>query len=159
MARYLSSYGTVVSIALLSSLVVALTLIPLASSRIFTGREKTKRKPLQFLTDGYASTMGFLLRWRITALIVMALIGWASYSVLKQIDREQMPRVAEREVNIDLLFENSYSMDEIESIFAGLEQRLLDRQEEFEITSVASEFGRRGGRGGRLLRRRRPRGT
>ena len=150
MSRYMSGFGTVVSIALLSSLVVGLTLIPLASSRMFTGREKKKQKSLLLLTDGYAAAMGFLLKWRFTALIVMALIGWASYSVLMRIDREQMPRVAEREVNIDILFENSYTMDEIESIFAELEQLLLDRQAEFEITSVASEFGRRGGRSGRL---------
>ena len=150
MARYLSSYGTTVSIALLSSLVVALTLIPLASSRILTGRGKTKRKPLQFLTDGYASTMGFLLRWRITALIVMALIGWASYSVLKQIDREQMPRVAGRQIRLDVLFERSYTLDRIELIHGQLEQLLLDRREEFEIAAVGSEFGRRSGRSGRL---------
>ena len=145
----MGGFGTTVSIALLSSLVVGLTLVPLASSRIFTGREKQKQKSLLLLTDGYAAIMGFLLRWRFTALIVMALIGWASYSLLMNIDREQMPRVAEREVNIDILFERSYSLDEVESIFARLVERLLERQEELEIASVGSEFGRRSGRSGR----------
>ncbi len=149
-SKYMSDFGTTVSIALLSSLVVGLTLVPLASSRIFTGREKGKQKSLLLLTDGYAAIMGFLLRWRFTALIVMALIGWASYALLMNIDREQMPRVAQREVNIDVLFERSYSLDEIESIFAGLVERLLKQQEELEIASVGSEFGRHGGRSGRL---------
>ncbi len=150
MARFLGGFGITVSIALLSSLVVGLTLIPLASSRIFTGREKRKQKSLVLLTDGYAAIMGFLLRWRFTALIVMALIAWASYSIAANIDREHMPRVAQREVNVDVLFERSYALDEIESIFAGLVERLLDRQEEFEISSIGSEFGRRSNRGGRL---------
>ena len=150
MSKYMSGFGTTVSIALLSSLVVGLTLVPLASSRIFTGREKGKQKSLLLLTDGYAAIMGFLLRWRFTALIVMALIGWASYALLMNIDREQMPRVAGREVNIDVLFERSYSLDAIESIFAGLVERLLKQQEELEIASVGSEFGRHGGRSGRL---------
>ena len=150
MSRYMSGFGATVSIALFSSLVVGLTLIPLASSRIFTGREKKKQKSLLLLTDGYAAIMGFLLKWRFTALLVMALIGWASYSLLMSIDREHMPRVAEREVNLDVLFERSYTLDEIESIFAGLVARLLEQQEEFEISSVGSEFGRRSGRSGRL---------
>ena len=149
MSRYMGGFGTTVSIALLSSLVVGLTLVPLASSRIFTGHEKQKQKSLLLLTDGYAAIMGFLLRWRFTALSVMALIGWASYALLMNIDREQMPRVAEREVNIDILFERSYSLDEVESIFARLVERLLEQQEELEIASIGSEFGRRSGRSGR----------
>ncbi len=150
MARWLSGFGTTVSVALIASLVVALTWIPLASRFIFTGREKQKQKSLQLLTNGYAATMGFLLRRRFVALVVMAALGWGSYKLLGVIDREEMPRVAEREIRVDVLLERSYALDAIESIFASLEQMLLKRHEEFEIASVSSQFGRRGGRSGRL---------
>ncbi len=150
MARFLGGFGPTVTVALIASLVVALTWIPLASSRIFTGKEKQKQKSLQLLTNGYAATMGFLLRRRFIALLVMAALGWGSYKLLGLIDREEMPRVAEREIRVDVLLERSYALDEIESIFAGLEEMLLERHEEFEIASVSSQFGRRGGRSGQL---------
>ena len=151
MAKFLGGFGTTVSVALLASLVVALTWIPLASSRILTGKEKKKQKSLLLLKNSYAVMMEFLLRKRVLVLIVMAGLAWASYTLLMRIDREQMPRLAQREITLDSLFEKSFSLSKMESIHTNVEQMLLERKEKLEIESITSRMGGRlVGRDGKL---------
>ncbi len=139
-SRWLRDFGISVSVALVAAMVVALTLVPMLASRIFTGKEKPKQRALVWLTDGYGALMRFMLRRRFVALILMALIGWGSYQLFGAIDRDLFPRVAQREVRIDVLMERSFSLDDIESLFARLEQTLQERREELEIRSMTSNF-------------------
>lgn len=148
MSRYLNDFGTTVSAALLASMLVALTLVPMLCSRIFTGKEKPKQKSLVALTNIYGGIMGWLLRYRFIALFIMIGLGWGSYHLITALDREEMPRVAERRVRMNVLFERSYSLDEIERTFMQLENILLERREEFEIESVASDLSSRTSRRG-----------
>jgi hydrophobic/amphiphilic exporter-1 (mainly G- bacteria), HAE1 family len=141
--RWNKDFGMAVAVSLVASLIVALTLIPLISSRLFTGREKPKQKIIRWLTEVYGSLMRVVLRWRFVALIVMAGLGYSSYALFNSIDREFMPSVAEREVRFNILVERTFSLAEMNELFTQLENLLLERREELEIESISTGFNAR----------------
>ena len=147
-SRWLKDFGVSVGVALVAALVTALTLVPMLSSRIFTGQEKPKQRLLVGLTTGYRGLMAFMLRWRFVALVIMAVIGWSSYQLFSAIDRDLFPRVAEREARFSVLMERSFSLLQMEQLFEQLEKTLFDRKEEFEIETISSRFGNRTSRRG-----------
>ncbi|HSR50987.1 MAG TPA: efflux RND transporter permease subunit [Acidobacteriota bacterium] len=140
MGRFTRDFGIAVSVALVASLVVALTLIPMLAGRFFTGREKEKSRVMQRITEAYGNLMRFMLRFRFIALILMALIGWSSYELLTSIDRQLMPSVSERRLRLDIFMERSFSLDEISAVFARVEDLILENKEELEVESVSSDF-------------------
>ncbi len=145
---WLRDFGISVSVALIAAMLVSLTLIPMLASRLFTGSEKPKQKALVFLTAGYRRVMEFLLRWRFVTVLIMAALGWSSYTLFQTIDRDLTPRVAQREVQLDVLMERSFSLEQMQNLFARLEQELLSRKEEFQIASISSGFSNRTSRRG-----------
>ena len=146
--RFLRDFGIMVSVALMASLLVALTLIPMLSSRMLAGAQNPPHAAIRALTEWYGKLMGWLLRWRVVALVVMGLLGYGSYTLFIGIDREFMPRVAERELRIDVLMERSFSPEDMEEIFARSEKNLLAQKEELEIVAVSSSYGQGTSRGG-----------
>ncbi len=147
-SRWLRDFGITVSAALVAAMVVSLTLVPMLAARVFTGKEKPRQRALVALTNGYKALMGMLLRRRFVTLIVMGLVGWASWTLFQSIDRDLLPRVSEREVRLDVLVERSFSLAEMEALFARLEKGLLERKAEFEIASISSSFNNRSSRRG-----------
>jgi HAE1 family hydrophobic/amphiphilic exporter-1 len=139
-SRWTRDFGLTVSIALVASLVVALTLVPMISSRLFTGKEKPKQKALVLMNDFYGGIMSFMLRRRYVALVMMAGLGWGSWILVQSIDRDLMPQVSERHFEIEVRIERSYSLEDMKNLFVRLESQLLGRKEEFEIDSVSSDF-------------------
>lgn len=139
-SRYFRDFGIVVAIALIASLVVALTLIPMVSSRLFTGPERPKQKIIVMMTERYGLIMRRLLRWRFVSLILVALLGYGSYYFFTHTEREFQPRVSERQVEVTVYLEKSFALVEMEAIFSNLEQILLDRKEELEISTISSSY-------------------
>ncbi|MDA2927870.1 efflux RND transporter permease subunit, partial [Acidobacteria bacterium AH-259-G07] len=141
--RFTGDFGTAVAISLVASLIVALTLVPLIASRLFTGKERPKQKIFVWMTASYARLMRGLLRWRFVALILMAAVGYSSYVLFNSIDRQFLPAVAERMISLSVYMERSFSIEETQQIYERLEKILLDRKEELEIASVASRYSNR----------------
>ncbi|MFQ5929650.1 MAG: efflux RND transporter permease subunit, partial [Acidobacteriota bacterium] len=142
-ARFAADFGTVVAISLVASLIVALTLVPLIASRLFTGKERAKQKIFVWLTEGYGRLMQGLLRWRFVVLILMAVVGYSSYVLFNSIDRQFLPNVAERMIPLTVYMERNFSVEEMQQIYERIEKILLDRKEELEINSVTSRFDSR----------------
>ena len=147
-SRYMRDFGLTVGIALIAALVVAVTLVPMISARLLTGKERQKQKSLIWMMDLYGGIMSWLLRWRFVTLIMMAVIGGLSYYLFTHIDRGFMPRVAARQVSLSVLMERSYTLEQMAQVFNRLEGILLDKKEELEIASVSSEFSNRNSRRG-----------
>ena len=143
MGRFMKDFGLTVGVALSAALIVALTLIPMLSSRIFTGEEKPKQRVIVWLTEVYGALMGWLLRWRFVALIMMALLGFASYELFTSIDREMFPRVSQRNLRVQVTMERSFSAEQMIALFADVESLILDRKEELGVASVSSNFSNR----------------
>lgn len=141
--RFTKDFGTAVAVSLVASLIVALTLVPLIASRLFTGRERPRQKLFVWMTEGYGAFMQVLLRWRFVTLILMAGLGYVSYLLFTSIDRQLLPSVADREISLNVYIERTFSVEETQRIYQQLEQLLLEKREELEISSVASRFSTR----------------
>lgn len=139
--RFATDFGIAVSVALIASLVVAMTMTPMLAGRLFTGIEKPKAGWMVWLSESYGKSMRGLLRWRFVALILMAGIAWSSYSLFTTIDRELMPSVSERRLGLNVMMERSYSLTEMTQFYNRLETLLLDNKDKLQITSISSNFG------------------
>jgi len=138
--RFTKDFGITVAVSLIASLIVSLTLMPMIASRLFTGKEKPKQRIMVWLERNYGRFMRLLLRWRFVTLILMVALGYASYVLFSSIDREFFGGGTEREINIDVLMERSFSVEEMQALFEQIETMLLERKEELEIVAISSRF-------------------
>jgi HAE1 family hydrophobic/amphiphilic exporter-1 len=150
--RFMKDFALTISLALIASLVVALSFIPLAGSRFLAGKAKPKARWLMKLTSSYESIIQFTLKnWK-TKLLVVGLaiaIFFTSFQILKSIEREYMATSDEREVNFSVYMPRSYTLEQMKSLFNNFERTLFDREEELAIEHVSTEFGVRRMRQGR----------
>ncbi|MCK5795065.1 MAG: efflux RND transporter permease subunit, partial [Anaerolineales bacterium] len=138
--RFMRDFGITVAVALVASLIVAITIVPMIASKVFAGEEKKKQRIILVMEGFYRKIMRVFLKWRFVSLIVMAGLGYLSFYLFNHIEREFYPNVAEREVSFRILIERSFSLEDMLEVYSKLENLLLDNAEELEITSVSSRF-------------------
>lgn len=145
MGRFMIDFGVAIVSATIASLIVSLTLIPLAASRIFSGTERKKAKFLVRLSDWYgrASQQFTRVPFAVASLALLFLIGKWTFDTYNQLDRSFMPRTPEREMNLTLDLDRNFSLNEINAIIDSLESILLNNKEELEISTVATNFNKR----------------
>ena len=84
-----------------------------------------------------------VLRWRIVALLLLAALGYTSYTLFTSIDRQFLPSVAERMVPLTVYMGRNFSVQEMQEIYGRVETLLLDHKEELEINTISSRFDSR----------------
>jgi len=147
----------VVSFALLCSLFVSLTLVPMFSSRILAasnpGREKPESKiALQAkalfsgIENGYKRLLHYSLNHRTLILVGAAVLLLISLFLMRFIGREYLPQTDEGEVNITVEME-------VGTRLMVMDQKLKDvtelvKKEVPEISSIEEGAGSGGWRGG-----------
>lgn len=77
--------------SLFASLLVALTLVPMASSTFMTKKAKKETKAMKAILKGYAKTLNFFLRHKIVPLIIVAVLFGASIYSIFQMDLVMFP--------------------------------------------------------------------
>ena len=151
--RFLQYFSLNISQALIASLIVSLSFIPLAGSRLLAGKVREKARWLVKLTSLYKQVISFTIKnWKTKLLVVGLAVGifFTSFQLLKNIEQEYMLRSDEREINILVYMPRSFTLDEMKVLFRQYEELLLTRKEEFAIKHLTTEFGVRGMRQGRF---------
>jgi HAE1 family hydrophobic/amphiphilic exporter-1 len=151
--RFMQDFALTISLALIASLLVALTFIPLASSRLLAGKAKEKAKWLVKLTSIYERIISFTIKnWKSKLLVVAVAIGifFISFHMLGHIEREYMPSSDEREINISVFMPRSFTLDEMKFLFNQYDEMLLSRKQELAIKYLTTDFGTRNARQGRF---------
>ncbi|MGD9346368.1 MAG: efflux RND transporter permease subunit, partial [Candidatus Aminicenantes bacterium] len=151
--RFMQDFALTISLALVASLLVALSFIPLASSRLLAGKAKEKAKWLIKLTAIYERIISFTIKnWKSKLLVVGAAIGifFVSFHMLGNIEREYMASSDEREVDISVYMPRSFTIDQMKSLFNTYEKLLLSQKEELSIKYLTTDFGTRYARQGRF---------
>lgn len=142
--RFMTDFALTISLALIASLMVALTFIPLASSRLLAGKSKEKARWLVKMTNLYEKIIIFNIKnWKTKTLIVgvaLAFMVSAAFLFLN-LEREFMPRSSEREVNLTVYMPRSFTLDQMKTLFSSYEEILLPRKEELGIEHLTIEFG------------------
>ncbi|HPB28365.1 MAG TPA: efflux RND transporter permease subunit [Acidobacteriota bacterium] len=140
--KFMSDFGVAVTLALVSSLVVSLTLVPMIASRIYTGQEKPKLRLLQWITQLYGRFMAWTLRGRYVMLLLLVPVLWFSFWLFSQIEQEDMPRVAARELNVNVLMPSNYNMEEMAALFDRIEGTVAKNQQALEVETYTTSYGK-----------------
>ncbi|MCJ7581700.1 MAG: efflux RND transporter permease subunit [Candidatus Aminicenantes bacterium] len=151
--RYMQDFALTISLALIASLMVALTFIPLASSRLLAGKAKEKAGWLIKMTNLYEKIIRLTIKnWKTKLVIVgIALAFMGSAAILfKNLEREMMPRSSEREIQLSVYMPRSFTLNQMKSLFTSYEELLLPRKEELGIEHMTVEFGVQSARQGRF---------
>jgi len=151
--RFMKDFALTISLALIASLLVALTFIPLAGSRLLSGKAREKARWLVKLTSIYERVISFTIKnWKTKLLVVGLAIGifFTSFQILKSIEREYMPQSDEREIDISVYMPRSFTLQEMKALFKHFEEILLPRKEELAINHLTTDFGTRSLRQGRF---------
>ncbi len=151
--RFMQDFALTISLALIASLVVALSFIPLAGSRFLAGKAKPKARWLVKLTAIYEKIIQFTIRnWKTKLLVVGVAVGifLTSFQILKSIEREYMAMSDEREISFSVYMPRSYTLEQMKALFSNFEKILFANKKDLAIEHVSTEFGIRGMRQGRF---------
>ena len=174
MGQHMSQFAIPITVALLASLVIALTVIPLATSRmqelshlkehpvlhrlkasaewllgkwfIRLVRRAGRLHPLQRLISTYINTLHWTMRWRLaTVLIIVAFAALTLAIPFRRVGMRGMPDIDTREVRIELTFEQNFDMDMARSVVDRLTASLNDQRAELGIEHVFVTYTPEGG--------------
>jgi len=142
--RFMRDFALTISLALIASLIVSLSFIPLAGSRLLRGKARKKAAWLVKLTAVYEGIIGFSIKnWRTKLLIVglALLIVFVSFQMLGNIEQEFMPVSDEREVELSVYMPRSFTLLEMKALFKEFEDIIFAHREELALKHLTSDFG------------------
>lgn len=138
--KLFSPMAFVVAFAMLGSLVVALTIVPVLASIVFRGRFSEEDSFLvRGIKRGYRPVLEFALRRRWTVVAVALLSLAATVAVVPRLGTEFVPELDEGTLSIRVTANPSISMDEQLRIAAAMERKLKRYP---EVTYAISQIGR-----------------
>lgn len=150
MSRMMYDFGIVICTILFSSMIIAVTLVPLMASRLFVGKEKKKAKELVWLANVYSKVIRWTLNHRLITVFIAVGIFILSVYLSGKIDREFQPPSPARRFDFRVTIPRSYSLNDMKELFAQIEKTLLAKKEKWDIEAVSTDFGRgRSAQGGR----------
>ena len=150
--RFMQDFALTISLALIASLLVSLSFIPLSGSRFLAGKTKEKARWLVKLTALYERVIRFTIgTWKtklfVTGLAVLIFV--ASFLLLNSIEKELMFSSDEREVSLSVYMPRTFSLDQMNTLFTEYEKIVLDNKDDLALEHLTVEFGVRGMRLGR----------
>jgi HAE1 family hydrophobic/amphiphilic exporter-1 len=175
LAIYMQEFALPVTVALVASLVVSLTVVPLVLGRLTSRAEERSlqgrllpeaaRIPagasafrqvwdraanaLRFpsLATWYGAALHGVLRWRLPSILALAGIMVATIAIpFARVGTRTLPRMDARMVEVNVSFDQTYDWPMAETVFDAVEQ-VLDRQRiDLGIRNVYVSAGASGGR-------------
>lgn len=137
---FLSHVAITVTVAMLASLLVAQTLIPMIAARIPVQEEKAGGTFSSHLRAAYEKVLDWSLqrRWLTSAFTLLILFSIAiPVSLVKQ---DMFPSENSRRMWLDYNLTGSYTLPQVEQAMDRIETYLLDNQEQLQIASFSSRF-------------------
>ena len=114
-----------VAFSLVSSLVVAILVIPMLFTRIFRKDKTTlEKKPLKF--DIYRRFLNKVLKYRIGFIAGSFIMVFGAYQLISVIGSEYMPRSGTRAISVDLRLTNGTSLSRTSSTVGQIESQLFE---------------------------------
>ena len=166
MATYMKHFALPVSMALFASLLIALTVIPLAASKMpelnpdnvssgrkrlggllnrLLGAERVKRatnlrkriRPIAATMTFYGACLSWVMRWRmVSTLLILAFLVVTALIPGKNIERSGTPEVDTRQVEIALTFDQNFDLDLIQETMQQIREKIDMQREELGIANV-----------------------
>lgn len=173
LSTYLKQFSLPMCISTVASLLVSVTAIPLAVSRLKARREmksitflKThgfdryisldevvgqrpawkSRNPFRRLSWGYLQLLGWSVRNRFLTLSLTAAVLLLTYFVpISKMQRQNMPKVDTRQVEISVKLDQSSNLERAKAIFASIRDIIDSQRDELGIKNVFTRCDANGG--------------
>ncbi|MCZ6507408.1 MAG: efflux RND transporter permease subunit, partial [Acidobacteria bacterium] len=146
MQTYMKNIATTISIVIAASLVVALTVVPMAAVVLLERQEARPPGLISRWRDRYASTLAFTLRHRPAFLLsIVVLLGGAAY-LFTTIQRSFSSGGEQRQIVISVDTPRQYSLAQTRGLYDELYRIFDTRREELEIADIAHSYNRGTGR-------------
>ncbi len=152
---YAREIATTTSFVLTASLLVALTVVPMAAAMVLEREVPPRAAWLDRLNRRYAAVLRLTLARRLIVLPIVALLLAGTYWLVASIERAFAPQNEERQVAIEVDTPRSFSVEQSKALFAEVTSLLAAHREELGITDVAYRFATGSSRGGGFDRQRR----
>ncbi|QAS53332.1 efflux RND transporter permease subunit [Halobacillus litoralis] len=129
--------------ALIASLAVSVTLIPMLSSKLLTkslkenGRRYWFDRFLEKVNDGYRSILRWVLKFRKTTLAITAALIAGSVALIPLIGTEFIPPSDQGQVEVRVNMPEGTSMEETEVLTEEVDSRIEDFQEIIDVSYLS----------------------
>ncbi len=174
MGQHMRQFSLPITVSLVASLVIALTVIPLASSRMkelsnlsehpflhrlaaFTKRASGGKStrlmrqlrrihPLQSLINAYIGILHWVMQWRLASIMLLFLFGVITAAVpFRHVGMQGMPEIDTREVRIGVNFDQNFDMGMAKVVVDQLLLALNGQRDELGIENIFVNYGPEGG--------------
>ena len=144
--RFMLDIAITICIVMVSSLLVALTVVPMVAAVLLRGENKNESKLTEALSTGYGHVIGFTLKHRFVFFVSIVVMLYGSFKLLGTIERTFSPRTMERQISINVDTPRSYSLEQTQELFAEVTTLLNEHRGELDISDVVYRYSRSGGR-------------
>jgi HAE1 family hydrophobic/amphiphilic exporter-1 len=152
---YMENIGITVCIVIVASLLVALTVVPMAAVFLLRDQEARRSRFIDSLTGAYGSLLRFTLRHRVLfVLSILAMFGGVTY-LFTTIERSFSMRSLERQVILKVDTPRQYSVAQTETLYSEIYAILDAQREELDISDISYSYDRSTGRSRASWRRNR----
>jgi hydrophobic/amphiphilic exporter-1 (mainly G- bacteria), HAE1 family len=143
MGTNLREFAMSVSFAMVASLIVAFTLVPLLCVRLLRGSIAPPGRYYSAFSGAYRRTLDRLLGHRILTFAVVTAVFVGGVMILQRLPKEMMPQEDNRFIMMSVNVPRSMTFEQRSELFRHAETLLLERREELEIQNVSAFSGPR----------------
>ena len=139
---FLTHVAITIIVALLASLLIAQTLVPMLASRIRVPPKPKSGAWISRLTERYTTSLEWIIghRWWTALGILMVCVIGILPMALQLVKFDMFPQDVGRRLYMPYHVEGQHSLERVEQSVDKIEDYLYSRQEEFNIRSVYSYF-------------------
>jgi HAE1 family hydrophobic/amphiphilic exporter-1 len=142
--RFMNDFAITISLALIASLLVSLTFIPLAGSKLLKGKTREKARWLVRVTSLYERLIRWTIKTRLTKLATVmaaAAILVSAFYMISRVEKEYMPTSEEREISLEVYMPRSFTLKQMQALFNGCETTLQQNKEKLAIRNMTTYYG------------------
>lgn len=144
--RFMLDIGITICIVMVSSLLVALTVVPMVAAILLRGESTSESRLSELLSAGYGHVIGFTLKHRFVFFVGIVAMLYGSFELLGTIERTFTPRTMERQISINVDTPRSYSLAQTQDLYTEVASLLNEHREELDISDLVYRYSRTGGR-------------
>ena len=139
---FMTHVGITIIVALLASLLIAQTLVPMLAARIELPPPQKSGSLMDRLTKRYVSSLQWILShpWKTFGGIVLTCVIGIAPLLLQLVKFDAFPQDVGRRLYMPLHIEGEHPLERVEANVGTLEDYLFENQENFNIRSVYSYY-------------------
>jgi HAE1 family hydrophobic/amphiphilic exporter-1 len=139
---FLTHVAIPIVFAMLASLVIAQTLIPLLTSRLAPPKPVESGSFVGRLQDRYARMLAWVLRspWKTAGLVVLTLASPVPLFALGIVQVDPFPQGVSRTLYLEYKLDATYPLDRVEEAVNRVEAYLESHRREFEIKNIYTHY-------------------